>query len=365
MQWQANHHYDLAFNLLEVGDFHEAKNQAIISSKYFHELKSPDSLAIALDIGSLVDLNLHNFEIAINQAEESLKLRLEQKSPDLNISYNNLGEIYRIMGDSRKSIEYYEQAFKEAIKNNNIINEAIALNNLGIAYADIGNVEKSIEFFKRSQLKFAACNVFDIECSLDYANTLLKSDSPYEVLKILTTTQEHIRQNKSNRNLARFHLVAGKVHIQLRNLNLALSHLTNVNQIAEFNEFPLISIETKIKLIEVALLYASIDGKKTWLEKAQDWLKKAEILVIEIKKSQLLLEINFLKALLSKEEGEINNATKILNQIKKNDSINNYPEIKERTENLIQIISNSEVNNDKFNIFLYLDKISQLVETVR
>jgi len=60
----------------------------------------------------------------------------------------NLGNACAALGEPRKAIEHYEQALTIAREIGDRRNEGVWLNNLGIAYADLGEPRKAIEFYE-------------------------------------------------------------------------------------------------------------------------------------------------------------------------------------------------------------------------
>ncbi|MHA1983042.1 MAG: tetratricopeptide repeat protein [Candidatus Hodarchaeales archaeon] len=362
--WKATHQYELAYNYLEIGELYQAQKHAKLSSDYFQKLQSADGLATALDISSLVELSMHNYDQAIGLAKQSLQIRSEFDKKQLNISYNNLGEIYRTMGNFKESMEYYEKAKLVSIEKKDKVSEAIAYNNLGLVFFNLGKMEKSTELFEESQKIFTTLKVFDVECSLDYSRVLIQSKRIYEALKILTNVHKHLEQNKSNKNLCRYYLVMGKAQIQLRNLGNAYEHLALAREIAEFSEFPFLNIEINLKLVEASFLFARIEEKEKWFNEANDWLSMTETLVIEVKQPQLLLELKFLRSLLYKERGEENKAVRSLMSILESNIIEDFPELKNRVENVIQAIEESDPLTE-VDILIYLDRIAQMVETAK
>jgi len=62
----------------------------------------------------------------------------------------NLGLAYNHLGESRKAIEYYEQALKISREIGDRLGEENRLGNLGLAYYRLGEIKKAIEYYEQA-----------------------------------------------------------------------------------------------------------------------------------------------------------------------------------------------------------------------
>jgi tetratricopeptide (TPR) repeat protein len=62
----------------------------------------------------------------------------------------NLGNAYRNLGETRRAIEFYEQALVIDREIGNRLGEGADLNNLGLAYAELGEIHRAIEFHEKA-----------------------------------------------------------------------------------------------------------------------------------------------------------------------------------------------------------------------
>ena len=81
----------------------------------------------------MIELNKKINAFILYQA--ALKKRGKNTSPsDLSGSYNNIGLVYRQMGDSKKAVEYYMKSLQICVQNNIRIGMGNAYNNIGALY---------------------------------------------------------------------------------------------------------------------------------------------------------------------------------------------------------------------------------------
>ena len=77
---------------------------------------------------------------------------LPENHPDIATSYNNLGEAYSDLGETKKAIEFHEKslAIRKICLPENHPDIATSYNNLGLAYKALGETKKAIEFYEKS-----------------------------------------------------------------------------------------------------------------------------------------------------------------------------------------------------------------------
>jgi tetratricopeptide (TPR) repeat protein len=89
---------------------------------------------------------------------------------------SNLGNANYSVGNISKAIEFYEQALTIAREINNRRSEGFVTSNLGNAYADLGNTRKAIEFYEQALTIDREISYRSGECSIlnNYGNQLLE-----------------------------------------------------------------------------------------------------------------------------------------------------------------------------------------------
>jgi tetratricopeptide (TPR) repeat protein len=65
---------------------------------------------------------------------------------------NNIGEVYRVTGERRRALEYYEQALPIRRAVGDRAGEAVTLNNIGEVYRVTGEPHRALEYFEQALL---------------------------------------------------------------------------------------------------------------------------------------------------------------------------------------------------------------------
>jgi CHAT domain-containing protein/predicted negative regulator of RcsB-dependent stress response len=115
----------------------------------FHKLDDDGAVADAEnDIGAAYSYRLGEFQRALPHLLAALALR--QCLPDASAcgtSMDHVGDVFRVMGDARKAIKYFEAALP--MKNPEVPREvAITLRNLAMTHDDIGDAEAVPQYMK-------------------------------------------------------------------------------------------------------------------------------------------------------------------------------------------------------------------------
>jgi tetratricopeptide (TPR) repeat protein len=88
---------------------------------------------------------------AIDYYEQALKISREigNRSGEC-ADLGNLGNAYDVLGEPRKAIEYHEQALEISREIEDRRGEGMCLGNMGIAYRDLGETKKAIEYYEQA-----------------------------------------------------------------------------------------------------------------------------------------------------------------------------------------------------------------------
>lgn len=95
-----------------------------------------------------------NYSIALVNYEKALALvaqATEIRDPKKAMApiYNNIGLIYRSMGDGSKALEYFQKDLAIQEERGNKEDIANAYNNIGNVYDDQSNIEKALEYYRK------------------------------------------------------------------------------------------------------------------------------------------------------------------------------------------------------------------------
>ena len=104
-----------------------------------------EKASVFLDL--TIELTSENNKEALNYAFDGLKLAEKLHDSVKTSFYDNIGEIYRDLGEFDKAIEYLNTGLSIKQKNNNLKDIAISYNKLGKVYVNQTEYDKSIEYF--------------------------------------------------------------------------------------------------------------------------------------------------------------------------------------------------------------------------
>ncbi|MBI9048736.1 MAG: GGDEF domain-containing protein [Anaerolineaceae bacterium] len=231
---------------------------------------------------------LGDMQQALEYAEESMQyyIDLDQLLPQAEI-YAHLGLIYDIYNDRNSAIEYLVRGLEITKNNMYELTEGKILLYIGKAYLQMGNYRQSVHsilqarsifkiFFQDDYEAIALINLADSYSMLNQSEKAFQSI--YEALDIAMDGNYKVLQGEGFYRL-------GMMHLQNNEFDIAKSHLTYSQRIANKMVLKYISIKANLGLGEI-LLYRyetkpALDLFKRCLEEAQ-----------ELKIDQLLVEVH-------------------------------------------------------------------------
>ena len=301
-----DYYYHYASLQIEIGNLLKARELGTLCIDYYNEKNDTKGQANALDLLSQIELRFLNLNEALDYAHKSIEL-YKSINGRLEISYTNIGEIYRIIGNLDLSLEYYEKAIKIAIENNDNYTLAINYNNLGLVYTELGVHESALSYFQKSLETFKLLNIFDIECTIDYTECLIASynisDSNkdkyiHKIENNLINLRKNLFKTRSNILLFYFFNAIGHYEIKRNNFKAAEEYYLMSLNIAENNGNLLLKIVIQTHLANWALKQYNIDENSYFLEQSQNFHGKAKAIAIETMKPGLLAELMVLEAII-------------------------------------------------------------------
>ncbi|CAF3506176.1 unnamed protein product [Rotaria sp. Silwood1] len=98
---------------------------------------------------------MENFSTALSYFQRALQIRqksLPSNHPYLAITYNNIGGVYRSIGDCSTAISYFEKALEIQQKSlaSNHPNLAMTYNNIALVYQSMEDYLTAISYYERA-----------------------------------------------------------------------------------------------------------------------------------------------------------------------------------------------------------------------
>lgn len=374
INYLGDYYYHYSSLELELSNFLNAKNLAERCFEYYSHKNDKGGIAKGYDMLSQVELNLLHFDKAISYAKKSLESH-EAIKKKVEISYTNLGEIYRIKGNLDTSIEYFDKAIEIGTKNNDYYVLAFNYNNLGLVYSELGAYKSALEYFQKSLENFERLEIFDTECMIDYTECLIsayvisdpnKDSYLLQIENNLFNLRKNIFKTRSNIVLVYYFNAIGHYEMKRNNFNRAEEYYLMSLKIAEQigNHALILAVQTN--LINWALKQYNIDKNIYFLEKAKVLLASAKSIASETMNPNLLAELMVLETIIY-SYAKLPTYEKILSEIllyaQKNNNTRLINKINDECAKILNEIAIGKTDIDLWNFQQYFNLIAKLTAT--
>ncbi|MCF8378406.1 MAG: tetratricopeptide repeat protein [Bacteroidales bacterium] len=181
--------------------------------------------------------NLGDFQRSIDYHLKSLQLKISLKdSAGIANSYNNIGSIYFELKNFGKSNDYFSKALDISMKLDNDKNIMSVLNNLGMISIEVQNPEKAVAYFEQA-IVFGERAGNEIGLADLFHNMGLAN---YQMGNYIQALDYYKSANEKYQNLGVYSAVTmnniGQVYIELDYYKQALSYLTEALSFAKKNK---------------------------------------------------------------------------------------------------------------------------------
>ena len=147
--------YYFAKCLREYCEYKLALELQKVNLQLYEESKDDLYLACILSEVCLLHIELSKFVKAKENGHRALKIRIKALGPthaDVGVSYNNLGLVYRHMGELEQAKDYYQQALEIRIKalGPTHVDVGGSYNNLGAINQEMGELQQAKDYYQRA-----------------------------------------------------------------------------------------------------------------------------------------------------------------------------------------------------------------------
>jgi tetratricopeptide (TPR) repeat protein len=123
---------DEALALERSGKLKEARNQYHVAADAFRASGDQHNLAIALSSAGWISISLGDYQGAIRDVEQAIKVRQAlHEDSGLGAGFNMIGLAYQYLGDYPAALAHYQEALKFDRKLGDLMGEVRRLNNIG------------------------------------------------------------------------------------------------------------------------------------------------------------------------------------------------------------------------------------------
>lgn len=178
-------HYGISTTQIDMNQYPQALENASRGLAIAKELNDLHGIISNLERITVASRRLGDFKKALAANEESLRYgKLENNYSNQIKNYINFGAIYRNMGNYAKSKDYFETALNLAHEHKDY-NESTALENLGELYRILGDFDQALNYnFKALEINLGSGNGYCVAGTKKYIGDVYKDQEEYaEALK--------------------------------------------------------------------------------------------------------------------------------------------------------------------------------------
>ena len=363
----ANAQLNIANTYYEMSRYQPAIEYYEKALEYFYEQKSNHiKIYIYTRLGH-AERNLGNYNNALFNYEKPLNLYFLDKDNSISEAYNNIGVVYKLMGEYQQALTYHQKALSEANQQLDQSNISNTLHFIGSLYWNISQYDSSLFFYQKAlDIKKKINDLKGQAVILNNIGLVYKDRGYFQ--KALEYHQEALNINTQinhKKEIGKTYNLIGNVYLQINNIDHALNFYTrSLNLRESINDLEGIAQSQK----NIALVYRRNNDNK----RALDFMKKSLLNYNKIgnkvhiasclnhigniyRKTNMLdlaLE-NYLNALkLRQEVGDQSQIAKSLNNIGLiYDEINNYKKALDFYKQSLEI--KESIGDDKETAYAY------------
>nr|MDO8088887.1 tetratricopeptide repeat protein [Candidatus Sigynarchaeum springense] len=185
------------------------------------------------DLGNMAItcMRMNEYQVALEFALKALDIA-DKTGTEQSQYLNNVGEIYRHMGNYDDAIPYYKRTIEHATNEGDIRTRGNALHNIGLILSEQARLDESMDYLQKS-LKISEDfgNLIDIMKSINTIGTILEKKRDYASAQVhyeraLQIARELFRTEEiadAMQNLANIDYARGDVDLAIEKYNQALT----------------------------------------------------------------------------------------------------------------------------------------------
>ncbi len=254
-------------------------------------------------------------EVAIEEYQKAIKLmeEVENRKKDIPVVLESIGNLYNVIGEFEKAIQYFDKSIKISVKDQNSISVITSIEGIGMSHLYKGEYDISLQFLTRAK-QLAESKKIEyllprIQSNIgylfvqwgDFFTSLIYYNNSFNLWKKIGNLEE---QTQTLKNIAELHIKLGNYQLSYETLRFALNIVRNKrtevelrllmgilyleigmlpNAISFFEESVNLSKKIGDRVYNIRsniyLSYAKFaDNKKETINSLSDSLKEAEVI---------------------------------------------------------------------------------------
>lgn len=270
------------------GLFKEALELYNRALKEFKKLKSEKHISGTENNIGLIYREMGNHRLAIHYFMKSLRYDEKVKNYDgVATSYNNIGTIYVEQNDPDKGMSYFKKAYKLHLKSKNLDGASLCLNNIASIYINAGEYKTAISYNRKSmEMRLKLNNINALAQS--YLNlgvcyhSVQQMDSSYYFLK---ESQRLYTEMQDLRGITATEYYFGEIELEKGNMKQAKKHLLLAY---EYSRKVGDAYEYRFILDNLRKVYMAEGDYKSALKVYEDYIKNRDSVTSESNQKEII-----------------------------------------------------------------------------
>lgn len=257
---QINTHLNYGTFIFNVEDFYAAIDAFEKAKALAINAEEPEFLARIYNNIGLAYQYVDNYEKALENHLNGLKIKEEHQFASVEYSYINVAVAYHVLNDNKNAITYYRKAKLIAQEKDKQSVIALVWKNIGDVYFDLNKIDSSAYYFNQSIALYKELNLPDGlgNAYLSLANLKKRQGNYSQALSLVEQSLKLFEQHGSQKQLSFIYLSLADIEQQLAKKSDSKTHLEKAKNWGEKGYALATAMGLKVRQNNIARLLAEV-----------------------------------------------------------------------------------------------------------